>query len=212
MSKIRAAGLRTMTRLYDAIARPRNAARSSDGGERSARGVPRRLNGGRALALGLAAAALATACTRPPGAGHLSVPPAGTGLSTDTAFVTLVTVTAVQRTSVRLAARDAASVLAAAWRLVGTAPDLALEPDGTRLLANLRLDASLVDISIWDPQSLVLAGRRVGGVSGIVIPLSGAWHGRAFVVQEGTVQVTPAFGDADMAVFEAAVAAAAGHS
>ena len=169
----------------------------------------------RALALALAVAALAAACAGPPGARRgpgPAVPSASAGISTDTAFVTVVTVTAVHRTSVRLEARDAAPVLEAAWRLVGTTPSLAFRPDGTRLLANLRLGASLVDVSIWDPQTLVIAGRRLENVSGIAIPLTGAWRGRAFVVQEGAVQVTAPLADADVAAFETAVDAAGGHS
>jgi len=170
----------------------------------------------RALALALAVAALATACAGPPGAarrrGGPVVPSSTAGLSTETAFVTVVHLTVVHPTSVRLRARDAAPVLQAVWRLVGTVSTLAPEPGGPRFLVNLRLNTSLVDVSIWDPQTMVIAGRRLRNVSGIVVPLDGSWRGRVFIVQEGVVEVSPALSDADVATVGDAVETASGHS
>ena len=174
------------------------------------------MTGTRTLVLALAAAVLATACAGVPWAarrpGVTPVPSARAGLSADTAFVSLVQVTAVRRTSARLEPRDAAAVLAAVAALLETVPMLTPEPGGPRFLVNLRLNASLVDVSIWDPQTLVVAGRRLRDVSGIVVPLSGAWQGRVFIVQEGVVDVSPPLAAADAASFETAVESVSGHS
>ncbi|HLN13121.1 MAG TPA: hypothetical protein VK587_08020 [bacterium] len=220
MSKISAEAVGIIRGLYDAVARRRNGvprhASTGGGGDAPPAGVPRGMTVRRTLALALAGAVLATACAGGPHAarpqGGPPVPSSRAGLSTDTAFVTVVRATAVGSTSARLGTREGASVLAAAWRLIGTVPSAAPEPGGPRFLVNLRLNASLVDVSIWDPQTLVIAGRRFANVSGIVIPLTGSWEGRVFIVREGVVDVSPALAPADVASFETAVEAAGGHS
>jgi len=174
---------------------------------------------GRALALVLVlmTAALATACQGGPRnagvpAPRAAAPPAGrvpvtSGLSPTTAFVTVV-----HGKPVRLRPEAAAPVLDAVWQILGTVGSLAPEPDGPRLLANLRLNEYLVDVTIWRAERLDVAGQRLDGVSGVVIPFTGAWRHRVLVVRAGTVEASPVLLDSpELATLERAVDAGSGH-
>jgi hypothetical protein len=69
----------------------------------------------------------------------------------------------------------------------------------------------LVDVTIWRTQALDVAGRRLGGVSGIVIPTTGPWRHRVLIVREGQVDASPPLADSpELATIERAVDAA-GH-
>jgi len=176
------------------------------------------MTAGRALALVLVTAALATACqggARPASvpapraaAPHAGGAPAPGGLSVTTSFVTVV-----HGKPVLLRPDAAAPVLDAVWQILGTVGSLAPQPDGPRLLANLRLNEYLVDVTIWRAQRLDVAGRRLDGVSGVVIPFTGAWRHRVLVVRTGTVDASPVLLDSpEMATLERAVEAGGGHS
>ncbi|GEM_PF-1216277 len=170
---------------------------------------------GRALALFLAAATLTTACAGPkPPARPALVPEenarkiAAGGLSTSTAFVTVM-----RRRPMRLESRAASPVLDAIWQVLGAVPAVTPQPGGARLLANLRMNEDLVDVTIWQAQDLDVAGRRLGGVSGIVIPFTGPWRHRVLIIREGRVEASPALPDSpELATIERAVDTAGNHS
>jgi hypothetical protein len=88
-------------------------------------------------------------------------------------------------------------VLDTVWRLIGNLGDLSSEPNGPRFLANLRLNESLLNVTLWTPQPLVIGLRRVPDVSGLIIPFSGPWRNRVLVVQEGAVEASPSLLESD---------------
>jgi hypothetical protein len=59
------------------------------------------------------------------------------------------------------------------------------------VLAVLRLNEQVLDITIWKPQTLVVAARRLPNVSAIVLPVTGSWRHRLLVVQTGSVAASP---------------------
>jgi len=156
-----------------------------------------RRRGARALAL--AAAALALACQprareggppAPVATPSAPVAPSAsrmTGLGPGTAFVTIVH----NRRTVPIEPRQVAGTLDTVQRVLDRVDAVAPEPDGARLLANLRLNEYLLDVTIWTPQVLVVGGRRVTGVSGIVIPFTGAWRNRVLVSRQGDIEASP---------------------
>lgn len=105
------------------------------------------------------------------------------GLGPGTAIVTLRRT----RGPVTLAAPQAAEALRAVQDVLAEAGTLTPEPAGPRLLANLRLNEHLLDVAIWTPQTLSLGGRWITGVSGILIPFTGAWRNRLIIVHAGKV-------------------------
>jgi hypothetical protein len=138
---------------------------------------------------------------RAPGARVITPPPAslypvfapGAGLSAKTAFAS---VTRWRRTT-RLDTAQTSMVLDTVWRLIGNLGDLSSEPNGPRFLANLRLNESLLNVTLWTPQPLVIGLRRVPDVSGLIIPFSGPWRNRVLVVQEGAVEASPSLLESD---------------
>jgi len=104
--------------------------------------------------------------------------------------VAIVTVRRPRR-SVTLPPREAWDTLRAVQDALEEATALSREPDGARLLANLRLNEHLLDITIWTPQTLFAGGRRLPGVSAILIPFTGAWQNRILLVRAGEVDASP---------------------
>jgi hypothetical protein len=170
---------------------------------------------GRALALLLAAAALTTGCAGPKPPARPALLPeeraqgvTARGLSTSTAFVTVM-----RRRPMRLESRAASPILDAIWQVLGAVPAMTPQPGGPRLLANLRMNEDLVDVTIWHAQDLDVAGQRLGGVSGIVIPFTGSWRHRVLIIREGRVDASPALPDSpELATIERAVDTAGNHS
>lgn len=105
------------------------------------------------------------------------------GLGPGTAIVTLRRI----RSSVTLAAPQTAEALRATQDVLAQAGTLTPVPAGRRLLANLRLNEHLLDVAIWTPQTLSVSGHRFVGVSGILIPFTGAWRNRLIIVHAGEV-------------------------
>jgi len=183
----------------------------------------------RALALALAAAALAAACqpwshegrerpaaprAEPPGRegyGASSRPPGvwpEAGLGRATAFVTVIR----GRRTARLDPGKSAEALQAVQRVLDRVGALTPESGGPRLLANLRLNEYLLDVAVWTPQALIVAGRRLTDVSGIVIPFTGKWRNRVLIVREGEVEASPVLlENPDLAGLERVVESAAVH-
>ncbi|HLJ60435.1 MAG TPA: hypothetical protein VKZ50_11955 [bacterium] len=165
----------------------------------------------------LAATVVATGCVGPlrltrgpaPTPRHATEPvQTSGGFTTSNAFVTVV-----RGKTVRLSPDAAAPVLDAVWQVLGAVPAIAPEPGGPRLLANLRMNEHLVDVTIWRTQALDVAGQRLGGVSGVVIPFTGLWRHRVLIVREGQVDASPPLTDsAELATIEHAVDAAGNHS
>lgn len=112
---------------------------------------------------------------------------APSGLSTATAFVT---VDGLGR-SVRLDQGHARIALDAVWQVLGDVPALVPVNGGPRLLATLRLNEQVLDVTIWKAQTLVVAARRLPNVSAIVFPVTGLWRHRVLVVQVGRVVASP---------------------
>ncbi len=168
------------------------------------------------LVLVLAVVALATACEERPrpaaGPGPASPPaPRSTaavrGLSTSTAFVTVR-----RRNAVRLGPDASGPILDQVWEVLGVIPAVTPQPGGPRLLANLRINEDLVDVTIWRTQDLDVAGQRLYGVSGIVIPFTGPWRHRVLIVQRGQVEASPTLADSpELGAIERAVDAARDH-
>ncbi len=113
---------------------------------------------------------------------------------------------------VRLDPGQATGVLAEVERILDGISVLAPEPGGSRLLAMLRLNEYLLDVSVWRPQSLVVAGHRFPDVSGIVIPVTGTWRHRVLIVQGGEIEASPALLDTpDLAALERVVESVGGR-
>ena len=93
--------------------------------------------------------------------------------------------------SVRLDQRRAHLVLDAMWQVLGDVPAVAPVNGGARLLATLRLNEQVVDVTVWKAQTLVVAARRLPNVSAIVFPVTGVWRHRVLVVQMGRVVASP---------------------
>jgi len=146
---------------------------------------------------GFAAAAAAAVASRLPRhvrPADASPPPAGGpaqgrdgGLSPATAFVT---VDGPGRT-VRLDAQRTRDALNAVWQLLGDVATVAPVAGGPRLLAELRLNEQVLDVTIWKAQTLVVAARRLPNVSAVVFPVTGTWRHRVLVVQMGHVVASP---------------------
>ncbi len=116
------------------------------------------------------------------------------------------------RRTVRLDPKTAAAALDAVWRILDHVETLAPQRDGPRLLANLRVNEYLLDVTVWKPQALFVAGRHLTDVSGIVIPFTGAWRNRVLLVREGDVEASPALLDSlDLAALERTVESAGGY-
>lgn len=129
------------------------------------------------------------------------------GLGTATAFVS---VDGLGR-SVRLDARAARAVLDAVWLVLGDVPVIAPVAGGPRLLAALRLNEQVLDVTVWKPQTLVVAARRLPNVSAIVIPVTGPWRHRVLLVQTGQVTASPRLVDSPaLAAIDDAVRTAVG--
>lgn len=129
------------------------------------------------------------------------------GLSTATAFVT---VDGLGR-SVRLDERHAHTALDAMWQVLGDVPAVASVNGGPRVLAALRLNEQVLDITIWKAQTFVVAARRLPNVSAIVFPVTGQWRHRVLVVQMGRVVASPPLIDSPaIAALDDAVRAAVG--
>ncbi len=160
----------------------------------------------RAIALPAALWVLAAAAVPWP-APVLSAAAAPAGLSTATAFVT---VHGLGR-SVRLDDRHAHVALDAMWQVLGDVPAIAPVNGGPRLLATLRLNAQVLDVTIWKAQTLVVAAHRLPNVSAIVFPVTGQWRHRVLVVQMGRVVASPRLIDSPaVAALDEAVRAAVG--
>lgn len=137
-----------------------------------------------------------------------SGPPQDAGLGPLTAFVTAVR----SRRPVPLDPRTVAAALATVQRILDRVDTLAPQRGGPRLLANLRLNEYLLDVAIWKPQALIVGGRRLSDISGIVIPFTGAWRHRVLVVREGEVEASPALLDSpDLSALERTVESSGGH-
>ncbi|HKX17891.1 MAG TPA: hypothetical protein VJT33_07785 [bacterium] len=137
-------------------------------------------------------------------------PAAGTapaGLSTATAFVT---VDGLGR-SVRLDERHAHIALDAMWWVLGDVPAIAPVNGGPRLLATLRLNEQVLDVTIWKAPTLIVASRRLSNVSAIVFPVTGLWRHRVLVVEMGRVEASPRLVDSvSVAALDDAVRSAIG--
>lgn len=159
-----------------------------------------------AAALGAGPRVLAPA--RPAPARAASPQAVGTrGLSPETAFVT---VEGLGR-SVRLDAGRTHAALEAVWQLLGDVAAIAPVAGGPRLLAVLRLNEQVLDITIWKPQTLIVAARRLPNVSAIVLPVTGSWRHRLLVVQTGLVAASPPLIDSPaLAALDDAVRTAVG--
>lgn len=130
------------------------------------------------------------------------------GLSPGTTIVT------VRRTgrSVSLAPKDAAPALEALQNVLAEVGTLTPEPDGPRILANLRVNERLLDVAVWTPQTLSVGGRWLTDVSGIVIPFTGPWRNRVVVVREGAVEASQTLlENLDLAALERVVESRGGH-
>lgn len=152
--------------------------------------------------LGLLAAALGPAGSpASAGAGR------GPGLSPATAFVTVYGL----GRSVRLDERGTLAALDAVWQALGEVPAVAPVGDGPRLLAAVRLNEQVLDVAIWKPQTLVVAGGRFPNVSALLVPVTGTWRHRILVVQIGHVVASPALVDSPaLAAIDDAVRTAVG--
>ncbi len=117
-------------------------------------------------------------------------PPAGAVPAGLNAVTAVVTVDGLGR-SVRLDERHAHVALDAMWQVLGEVPAVAPVNGGPRLLATLRLNEQVVDVTIWKAQTLVVAARRLPNVSAIVFPVTGLWRHRVLVVQVGRVAASP---------------------
>jgi len=117
----------------------------------------------------------------------------GAALSAETAFAS---VTRWRRTT-RLDTAQTSMVLNTVWRIIGDLDDLSPEPNGPRLLANLRLNEFLLNVTLWTPRPLVLGARRVPNVSGLIVPFTGPWRNRILVVREGAVEASPPLLESD---------------
>ena len=115
-----------------------------------------------------------------------STPPAK-GLSPTTAFVT---VDGHGRT-VRLDAGRTRHALDAVWQVLGDIVTVAPVAGGPRLLAQLRVNEQVLDVTIWKAQTLVVAARRLPNVSAVVFPVTGTWRHRVLIVQMGRVAASP---------------------
>jgi hypothetical protein len=115
-----------------------------------------------------------------------STPPAK-GLSPATAFVT---VDGHGRT-VRLDAGRTRRALDAVWQVLGDIVTVAPVAGGPRLLAQLRVNEQVLDVTIWKAQTLVVAARRLPNVSAVVFPVTGTWRHRVLIVQMGRVAASP---------------------
>jgi len=172
----------------------------------------------RRIVLGLLAAAAAAACRpvpatlRPAGPAPSSQAPPpraarAEGLSPASAFVTVEG----SGRSVRLDAQRTRAALDAVWRLLGDVSAVAPVADGPRLLAVLRVNEQVLDVTIWKPQTLIVAARRLPNVSAIVVPVTGTWRHRVLVVQTGRVLASPPLIDSGrLAAIDETVRAAVG--
>ncbi len=126
------------------------------------------------------------------------------GVGPATSFVAVVR----GRQRLPLDARQNADALAAVGRLLDSVGTLAPEPRGVRLLTELRLNEYLLDVTVWSPQTLDVGGTRLTGVSGIVIPFTGAWRNRILIDRGGTIAASPPLLDSpDLAALERLVEA-----
>jgi hypothetical protein len=169
------------------------------------------------IVLALAATVVATGCAGRPRLARGPAPtphPATEPVQTSGGFTTSsALVTVVHGKTVRLPPAASAPVLDAVWQVLGAVPTVSPQPGGPRLLANLRMNEHLVDVTIWRTQALDVAGQRLGGVSGVVIPFTGRWRHRVLIVREGRVDASPPLADSpELATIEHAVDAAGNHS
>jgi hypothetical protein len=137
------------------------------------------------------------------------LPRSGTGgLGPANVFVTVVR----GRQPVRLDPRQTIDAVSAVWRVLESVDHLAPQAGGPGLLAMLRLNDYLLDVTVWRPQAVVIAGRRLEGVSAIVVPFTGTWRHRVLIDREGRVQASPTLVDSpELAALERLVESSGGR-
>ena len=147
-------------------------------------------------------AVVGVACSAPPASrapagGPVTAPPSAQtsarpeGLSAATALVTAFS----RGRTVRLDAPRARAALDAVWQVLGDAPAVAPVAGGPRLLAVLRVNEQVLDVTIWKQQTLIVAARRLRNASAVLVPVTGTWRHRVLVVQVGAVVASPVLVD-----------------